>query len=214
MKRLFHNVGNVFASLANEPEIQETNHRDHGCELRKFLWLSHLTSKKVDATFLAQLSYHITQAGGVGVEDLAMTPESKHGSEHIRLLLGQEFEDPELYYVKTPMYDKIVAERKEVSMPIHLPSTIFKEHFKSAAEPSEGEEEPVLEHLDCHKWSDHPVRNRHKDRLHWSRIVPAAMYWDGVQYTIRDNFFAIYLRDLREGISHVLVVVSGGLSPK
>ena len=115
MKRLFHTVDNVFASLANEPEIQETNHRDHGCELRKFLWFSHLTSKNVDATFLAQLSYHITQAGGVGVEDLAMTPESKHSSEHIRLLLGQEFDDPEPYYVKTPCMIRLLQSARRLA---------------------------------------------------------------------------------------------------
>lgn len=207
MKRAYHDNDNLFASEAFEPKLQEHSHVDHGSALRKFLWLSHLSSKSVDAAFLAELAWHITRAGGRGVEDLGASPESKHRSDHMRIILGQEFKDPKLYYVETPMFNKITSERVVCSTPIRLPSAIFEEHFSSVAQSSEPKE-LATDHLDFRKWQDHPVRTRHKNSYPRSRIRPVALYWDGVQYSQRDNFFGLYMRDLLTNISHLMVLVS------
>ena len=92
MKRSFHDDHNVFAACQNrEPGIQERSQIDHGKDLRKFLWLAYLSNKQVDATFVSQLAWGTTSAGGRGVEDLGVRPESTHGHDHVRLLLGQNF---------------------------------------------------------------------------------------------------------------------------
>jgi hypothetical protein len=209
MKRAYHDTSNVFASShaaasAQEPELQEASYTDQGVELRKFLWTSYLSNKKVDATFLAELAWRITKAGGRGVEDIGSNPKFNHGHDHVKLLLGRDFKDPELHYVSAPMFNKITSERVNVDIPMHMPSAIFKDVFESHVEPTC--EEPVLEELDCSKWRDNPVRKRH-EKVHWSRIVPTALYWDGVQYTIRDSFFGLYIRDLRSSVSHLVVLV-------
>ena len=207
MKRAYRHDNNLFAaSDASEPKVQEQNHVDHGIALRKFVWLSHLSNKTVDATFIAELAWHITKAGGKGMEDLGASPESTHKSDHIRLLLGQEFKDPNLYYVKSPLFNKHTGERVECNIPMHLPSAIFEEQFSSDTQSSETEQ-PTLEHLNFSKWQDHPVRIRHKGSVHWSRIRPVSLYWDGVQYTIRDTFFGLYMRDLITNVSHLIVLV-------
>ena len=187
MKRAYNNDDNVFSSGAFEPEVQEQNHVDHGAALRKYLWLSHLSSKSVDATFLAELAWHITKAGGRGVEDLGACPGSTHGCDRIRFLLGHEFKDPKLHYVNVPLFNKHTSERVETDIPIHLPSAIFEEQFSSDVSSdtqSSATEEPV----NSRKRQDHPVRRRHTSLVHWSRIRPVSLYWDGVQYTQRDTF--------------------------
>ena len=167
----------------------------------------------MDATFLSELAWHITCAGGTGVEDLGLPPESHSGAKHIKLLLGHEFTDPDLYYVKAPLHDKITSQRIETSIPIHLPSAVFEEHLESHVGASGTQDDaPDVEHLNCQKWLDHPVRKRHRDSLPDSRIRPVALYWDGVQYSLRDNFFALYIRDLITGVSHLMVLVSLQLS--
>ena len=215
MKRCYHDDINAFAAASSaassrhEPEIQESCQVEAGKKLREFLWMSHLSSRTVDATFLCELSWHITSSGGRGVEDLGLPPGSANGAKHVKLMLGQNFTDPDLYYVKTPLFDKKTAERLETRVPVHLPSRIMLEQLESFAEPSETQEDACAhEHLDCRKWLDHPVRQRHKDLLPASRIRPVALYWDSVQYNERDSFFGLYMRDLFTGVSHLMVIVS------
>ena len=220
MKRAYHGDSNTFAtssavSSRHEPEIQESCQMEAGKKLRSFLWSSHLSSRTVDATFLAELSWHITSAGGRGVEDLGVPPESKAGAKHIKLLLGQNFADPTLYYVKTPLHDKITSQRVQTSVPIHLPSQIFEEQLESHDSHVDTNDTQTPTHvhdLDCRKWREHPVRQRHAHILPSSRIRPVALYWDGVQYTERDNFFGLFIRDLLTGVSHLMVVVRWHLS--
>ena len=57
---------------------------------------------------VAELSYHITQAGGMGVSDLALRPEvaKSHGHAHVRRTAGKFFPEPDVTYIDTPLFLK------------------------------------------------------------------------------------------------------------
>ena len=49
-----------------------------------------------------------------------------------------------------------------------------------------------------HCIQNHPIVLKGIDRgIHWSRILPIALYTDGVKYTTRDSFIAFYITDYR-----------------
>jgi hypothetical protein len=51
------------------------------------------------------------------------------------------------------------------------------------------------------------LRQREIVALYWSRILPLALYWDGVKYTLKDSFLALYLTDYRTGRIYLLCLV-------
>ena len=57
---------------------------------------------------VAELCYHITEAGGQGVSDLALRPElaKSHGHAHVRRTAGKFFPEPDVTYVNTPLFLK------------------------------------------------------------------------------------------------------------
>ena len=205
--------GSSAGSGAYEPNIMNESYAAAGKELRKFLWMAYLTSANVDAKFLGHLAWHITKCGGQGVEDFVVNPTSDMGHARIKLVLGREFDDPELDYYSCPIHDKKSDQRSEARMPIQLPSKIFDRNFKDFREPKEPVE-PASEtaKLECERWRGHEIRKEYGSRLHWSRIVPAALYWDGVQFQNRDNFFTICIRDLRTNVSYPMVILRWPLS--
>ena len=170
--------------------------------------MSYFTSKAVNAKFLGHLAWHIGKCGGVGGDDFAVDPASDMGYARIKLLSGRDFDDPELCYVSTPMYDKKNNQQAENRVPTHLPSRIFGAQFKDFQEPIElTEPAEEIARLDCPRWREHRVRQRVMSSHHWSRIVPAALYQDGVHFQNRDNFFTICVRDLRTNVSHVSIIL-------
>jgi hypothetical protein len=48
--------------------------------------------------------------------------------------------------------------------------------------------------------------------MHFSRIVPASLYTDGVAYTKNDSFEGVSIRDLRSGDQELLSIVRLRLS--
>ena len=65
-----------------------------------FTWLCLGT---VTAAQIAIVSYYVTLLGAVGVEDLKVRPDSANhgnGSKKVKLVLGREFGDTNLHYVK------------------------------------------------------------------------------------------------------------------
>ena len=189
-------------------------HDAAGKHLRKFLWMSYLTGSAVDASFLGHLAWHIRESGGRGVDEFAVNPNSNMGHAKIKLLLGREFEDPELHYVTTALHDKKNDQRIETKIPIRLPSSILSRSFKDFQEPASSHEPiPDTARFDCVKWHEHTVKRRaDAANVHWSRIVPASLYWDGVEITNRDNFFTICLRDLRSNVSTAMIILRRHLS--
>ena len=206
MKRLFHERG---SSGSYEQNILGDARAAAGKGLRKFLWLSYLTGKTVDANFLGHLAWHIRECGGQGVEDFAVNPNSDMGHARVKLILGREFDDPELEYVNTAVHDTKSNQRSEARVPIHLPSVIFKREYKDFQEPAALITEPAEDttRFDCARWHEHSVRKKAAEKKHWSRIIPSALYWDGVQFQNRDNFFVICIRNLRTNVSHPMIIL-------
>ena len=212
MKRQFHQCGSSDGLI--EPDMLRDDHAAAGKSLRKFLWMSYLTGQSVDAGFLGHLAWHIRECGGQGVDDFAVNPKSDMGHARIKLLLGREFDDPELHYVNTSLHDKKNNQRIEHRVPIRLPSTIFSRSFEDFQEPALITE-PIEEtaRFDCVRWHEHSVKRKaDAANVHWSKIIPGALYWDGVEFTNRDNFFTICLRDLRSNVSHALIILRRLLS--
>lgn len=139
------------------------------------------------------------------LEDLSVKPDqaSRHGSNKIKLVLGREFGDPNLEYCKNvPTFDKLKAERSSMDIPILLPSKVWAEEF-------EGHEVPEVDaatkvRYECEAWCQHPVVLGASNP---SRVVPGALYVDGVQYSETDSLEGIFLRDLRTNVSHLLCLL-------
>ena len=181
--------------------------------MRKFLWMSYLTGTSVDAQFLGHLAWHIGKCGGHGVDDFAVNPNSNMGHAKIKLLLGREFDDPDLTYPSTVLHDKKTDQRIEARIPIHVPSKIFERNFKDFEQPTETAEPATdVVRFDCARWRDHSIRKASEGKVHWSRVVPAALYWDGVEFQNRDSFFTICVRDLRANVSYPMIILRRALS--
>ena len=208
MKRLHHQLG---TSGVYEPNTMQDHHAEAGKQLRKFLWLAYLTGATVDAEFLGHLAWHILQCGGQGVSDLSVNPNSDKGYRRVRLVLGREFEDPTLTYVTTPLHDNKTNQRVEGRVPIHLPSNIFNGYDTGPMPLIEPAAETTR--FDCDRWETHALRQKAVAAgMHYSKIMPVSLYWDGVQFQNRDSFFTICVRDLRTNVSHPIIFLREALS--
>jgi hypothetical protein len=151
------------------------------------------------------------------IQDLAFDPSKMgggHASRHLKLVLAGHFTDPDLYYCGAPSYEKKTSHRTIQQVPIMLPSMIFQEAFANHVEPNDVmEPRESKARYDCEKLENHPVVLSAKAKLlHWSRVQVCAIYWDGVQYTKRDSFHALYLLNLRTGEKHIVFIVSSNLN--
>ena len=130
---------------------------ENGKKLRDFLISGYSAQTTVNASFVTELCQLITDAGGVGVRDLACNPEN--GSKHLKLVLGREFGDQDLHYVQTPVYCKKTACRDSQSIPVHLPSAIFADEFEDHVEPNSSHEpESSSRNFDCDAWRASKLR--------------------------------------------------------
>ena len=182
---------------------------DESAALRKMitaLWCNGL----LNAALITELCYHITESKGRGVSDFALHPSSctKHGSDHLKLILGKTYKRPEQYPVETPIYDKIACARSMYSMPMRLPTQCILEECKDLLDSPQPDGEDICVHTDIVKYKSHPtVQRAQDDNIHWSRTIPVAIYFDGVQYSKRDSFFVLQLRNLRTDVCHVVSVI-------
>ena len=158
------------------------------------------------ASDLAKQAYWHTEAGGVGLEDLAVHPDVavRHAAEHIGLVLNRTFARPELNTLLVPAYGKKSCMREAYAVAMRMPSSIFDDEYADHTEPPG--DDPLSDFLAMYE--AHPVVAGFRRRgLHWSRLVPAYLYWDGVRYTTRDSIVAFSIADLRSGKTHLLFVV-------
>ena len=193
---------------ADAPSLaSETN--DNLEAMRKFLHSSYCLSRTVDGAFMGELCWHITKIGGQGVQDLAVNPKhaSKHGNRLIKHILARDFPDPDLVDVATPTWNKKTCERDSSSIPIQLPSSIYASQLEHTNTDSQAVEEPseLSAKYTCRAWLEHPVKAA--SSCHWSRVLPCSLYWDSTQYTIRDNFFGLFIRCLRSGNQELVFIV-------
>ena len=112
--------------------------------------------------------------------------------------LGKSFDEPELSYVDTPIHDKKADARCKFSVPMYLPSTEFRKQLLNHQEPATLEDDMLAELGPTYVGSLAYRRALEERGLHWSRIIPLSIYFDGVQYSKRDSFHGFYFRDLRK----------------
>lgn len=185
------------------------NDGDPGQLLREFLVMSFSRNAVVTAAFVGELCHLITNAGGRGVTDLAWTATNK--SRRLKLVLAREYTAPDLYYVKTPLYNKKAAARTTQQIPIHLPSEIFQRELEGQEQLiSSTEPELSASKFQCKAWLDHEVRS--SSNLHWSRIIPCSLYWDGFLYGVRESAVGVYIRNLRTGVQYLMAILRRQLS--
>ena len=152
---------------------------------------------------LATQAHYCTLAGVTGMEDLAVKPEYalKHGDEHVKLVLGRKYVLPKLKYIDVPAHTKRGCVRQDMRVPVRLPTDILSEAHGGQTAPSG--DDPCADVMNV--FADHPVvRQARIGGLHWSQVLIVCLYWDGVQYTTRDNFLAFYLNDMRTNKIHLL----------
>ena len=180
--------------------------------LRHFLISSYTLGKHVDGAFVAELCWHITKVGGKGVQDFAVNPKngnaSKNGNALIKHILARDFKDPDLVDVAAPFWNKTACHRDTSSVPMHLPSRIFTDQFEHTETPVQTTVEPkeVEDKYRCTAWLNHPVKTQ--STRDWTRCIPGSLYWDAAQYTVRDNFFGMFIRNLRTGNQELIFIVS------
>ena len=163
----------------------------------------------VTAAFIGELCHRITNLGGRGVSDLACS--TRNSSKHLKLVLGREYKAPDLYYVKSALYNKKAAARISEQVPIHLPSEIFSKELGGQAQPTSSDEtECSGSRFQCKAWRDHEVRR--SSSIHWSKIIPCSLYWDGFLYGVRESAVGVYIRNLRTDAQYLVAILRRKLS--
>ena len=182
-------------SVADDP--QHELRRKAGLELRQFL-LDKFCTEGMPVSDVSLLSHYITQAGGLGVSDLALNPSSasKNGHRHVQKHAGKIYDDIDLVYINCPAYIKRNATRTCEKIPIYLPSQAFRDHITHDMVYCHPQKdfEKVIGGLDC--YNEHPVVCRAKAECLKTKVRPLALYWDGVAYTKNDSFTAFYVTDI------------------
>ena len=211
MKRALIEWNPPTASSTSQSAADFKNKEEAGKELWRLLVLEY-AGRQISATLVTAIAYWATQSGPIGVEDLAVDPKLAHKdrNDYLKLAIGKHYKDPDLFYCKAPAYEKYANRRQLIDLPVQLPSVIFKQELAKAPDISElPAEDPAFPNYNCPKLRDHEVWNSQKAQMmHWSRVIPCGLYWDGVQYTKRDSFHAMYLLNLRTSEKHVIFVVS------
>lgn len=177
------------------PTLQETNRQRAGEDLRRYL-LEKFCIEGMPGSEVATLAYHITRAGGQGLEDLALNATSavKNGHRHVKKHAGKIYPEVGLDFVKCPMYKKRDSQRVVEEVPIYLPSTAFQKYITQDMVDNTAEFDKIVGDLDAY-W-DHPLVKAAKAEGIKRHVRPIALYWDGVVYTKKDSFFAFYVTDI------------------
>ena len=169
-------------------------HTRAGENLRACL-LDRFTMGAITGSDVAELSYHITQAGGMGVSDLALRPEvaKSHGHAHVRRTAGKFFPEPDVTYIDTPLFLKREVRRVNEKVPMMLPSKLFELFVEKPEVMSKSAKRyELFTGLPC--FEEHPVVLN--ARSQGIPVRPIALYWDGVSYSVHDSFTGFFVTDL------------------
>ena len=138
---------------------------------------------------------------------LKVTPSSIESNPYLHIKTNYK----DLVQCDTALWDKRACQRTSEAIPVRLPSQIFAEEMAKVEESSlqlTQEPQESLDKFDCQAYFDHPVVQLGATKgLHWTRVIPAALYIDGVAYTKHDAFHGFFLRDLRTGLSYLMVLL-------
>lgn len=154
---------------------------------------------------MAILLWAATQAGAIGVDDLGVRPGLSTGyySKHFKLALGLEDEEHEIQNIPTAIYSKYAQEREFSSIPVIPPH----EALAKAWDRPEEELRATYDPDDfCENFHEHPVvlaagpENAHL-------VCGYAIYMDATPYTKQENFYGIYVVDLRFNLHHICAIL-------
>ena len=172
-------------------------------KILRLMLLERYFQGKMTAVDVTVFAFHITQCGGEGLEDLSLSPERESGhNEKLDHLVMREFPPPEVVHVPIPMYDSRTIRRCTVDMPMRLPSAILRassENLPDEVLQVREASDPLADKLGM-GFRQHAVTRALKARgvPDW-QLRPLARYWDGVPFTKKDSFVAMYMHDMRLG---------------
>jgi hypothetical protein len=118
----------------------------------------------------------------------------QNATRHVNTVLTKNFELPELDFIETPGYDKISSCRTTFGTPVQYVHKKLNTLYTDIPMPTG--DDIFAESLPSFR--DHPVRKAAlQNGVHWSRIVPLAICWDGVRHNKKENFEGMQFHDLR-----------------
>ena len=210
-KRRRHET-NVFRDLARVDclaELAETREKA-GQALRKLLLRKYVLGKFVaeDVTLISH--FHMC-AGGCGLADLALPPSrSKGHSHHLDMIMQQEYEEPALYAIVVPTFNKHSCIRTQARVPMNLPSRALKRDAAAGGLNCEVATGifPMAPAAFGPVYEQHPAVVRCRQQgMPESKIRPVALYWDGVQYGKKQSFVAMPCHDLKANKKHLCFLI-------
>ena len=197
----------------DEPGPLAAARNEAGDRLRMFL-LDRFTMGSLPGSDVAELCHWITQAGGVGVSELGLRPDqaAAHGHRHIYLHAGKIFPEPDLAYIKVPLFEKRESRRTAELAPIMLPSKLLEKFVNCQEVLNKSQEnfETLLRGLPCYE--QNPIVQRARESGLENQLRPLALYWDGVQYSVHDTFTGFYMTDILSGQKFLSFLLRGGLT--
>jgi hypothetical protein len=163
---------------------------------------------QIPADKLCALSHYVSAAGGKGLEDFNIGPESdnltKNAARHVALVLEKEFKEPDFYDVLVPMHDKKQVIRAPTLVSCRLPhECILDDHVSDPVRVAEFEQEnPNFYSSELAVTSGYPKTS----------IIPISLYWDGVRYTKNDGFVGLYTENLLSKRKYLIAAIRTNLS--
>ena len=163
------------------------NNRDNGTGLRAYL-VKEFKYGNLPAIAVCSIAYHATRAGAVGVEDMAMDPESRHQAEHLRDALNAR-SSAAFFVGSVPMWDSRTEDRAFSPFPLSLPHEEFARVWAKhpwELDVANAEEDSLPATL-----YDHPAYHERGDGA-----VPVGLFSDAVPHTKKESFIVWYWSNL------------------
>lgn len=157
---------------------------------------------QLEALQVCTIAYFATMGGVFGCEEFSQDPGMSDGKNAARLLkfaLHKEDSLSDTVKIHSPIYDRKKMQRLSFPVPVRLPTDILAAKYQYTPETL-GEDLLVKERtLDSPSYTDHIVVRNYRNRIHWSKIAPISLFFDGVSYNKRDSFYGFYIKDARSG---------------
>ena len=176
---------------------READVRAAGRRLRTYL-PGRFVAGHMKANEVTLIAYLHSASGGHGLEDMGINPD-RSGNHHALLqsVLDKEYDAPMLYEARIPLYNKFSCQRESQSVPIRLPHETYAAEFVEHVEPEGDDPESVKLGT---SYTEHPVvKAALQQGVRWSRILPLAVYTDGVKYTKNDSYIGYFCQNIRTG---------------
>ena len=155
---------------------------------------------KMPATGVAQLAWHATRAGAVGVADLAFDPQISHKHAELLAKAIDTRAASTFYHAGVPLWSHAEERRFISTFPMNLPHEEFARQYASTptefhiAEQADPQVPPM--------YFEHPVYAQKG-----AQACPVGYFSDAVPHTKRDSFFAFYWSNCLTGTRYLICSV-------